>query len=259
MTEPIRWASSGSDVDPVLRSVMRYARDQTPSTQSVSAVLEGVQTELSGARSNAYGQRARRIGRHLQVLWRSAAVLALLGGVALAGVRVLGRAEAPSAPAIAQPSASSARGSEGRASAPEKSAAPSESSARAPGVAGVSPVSSRPQVKSSPSAVHEDEIAVLHRARALLETDPGTALSLARQHAARHPDSTFREEREALVVEALLRLGSLGQARARFEAFEQAYPRSPYRRRLLARGLAEPNETSNAERAGNGATEPHGR
>src|SRR4051812_37121670 len=41
MNEPKRWSSPGSDVDPVLRGVLRYARNMQPNSAELSAVVHG--------------------------------------------------------------------------------------------------------------------------------------------------------------------------------------------------------------------------
>jgi hypothetical protein len=79
----------------------------------------------------------------------------------------------------------------------------------------------------------EDELAILGTAqRALVADDPRAALLAAERHAARFPSGLMTEEREAIAIEALVRLGRTDDASARFERFRTSYPRSSYRHRL---------------------------
>ena len=54
--------------------------------------------------------------------------------------------------------------------------------------------------------------------------DPQAALDSARQHARRFPNGQLAEEREAIAIEALARLGRQAEARTRAEHFRRVYP-----------------------------------
>jgi hypothetical protein len=71
---------------------------------------------------------------------------------------------------------------------------------------------------------------------------PAEALLITTQHAARHPHSQFTEEREALRIEALVRLGRGTEARRHFESFAQNHPRSVYLRRMEPWFSSEPEK-----------------
>jgi len=95
------------------------------------------------------------------------------------------------------------------------------------------PTDARSQTPSSPPAPVEDEIAMLGRAQhALVVGDAAGALELAERHAKTFPSAMMIEEREAIAIEALTRLGRTGDAASRFARFQTAYPRSSYRQRL---------------------------
>ena len=66
---------------------------------------------------------------------------------------------------------------------------------------------------------------------ALGKRDPSRALELATRHAVLYPAGTMVEEREAIAIEALMRLGR-DEGRARFDEFVVRFPRSSYRPRL---------------------------
>ena len=73
---------------------------------------------------------------------------------------------------------------------------------------------------------------MLQQARKLQAGDAAAALSTLERHALEYPEGTFREEREALAIELLARLGLGERARERASAFLNQYPRSAYRARL---------------------------
>ena len=76
------------------------------------------------------------------------------------------------------------------------------------------------------------EIDLLDPAHAALRAnDPARALALATEHAGIYPRGALSEEREAIMIEALHRLGR-AEARTRFDQFVERFPRSGYRTRL---------------------------
>jgi hypothetical protein len=86
----------------------------------------------------------------------------------------------------------------------------------------------------SPAEDSETEIQLLHSAQDALGGAPARALDLALRHAARFPGSVLGQEREVLAIDALVRLGRLGEARARAAAFAARFPTSAHLRRLEA-------------------------
>lgn len=91
---------------------------------------------------------------------------------------------------------------------------------------------------SNPGAVHlppklgaaellAQERSVLDRAREkMASNEPGSAERYLAQHAQRFPAGRLREEREAMLINVLVRLGRIEQARARSVAFKRQYPSS---------------------------------
>ena len=77
-----------------------------------------------------------------------------------------------------------------------------------------------------------DDAGWLQAARRVVVSNPSRALTLIREHAQRFPHSPLAEERSALQIEALFRMGRSERAQSALATFEQTYPRSPYRRRL---------------------------
>jgi hypothetical protein len=77
------------------------------------------------------------------------------------------------------------------------------------------------------------ELELLTPAQAALHAgDFQRALALAERHAGLYASGMFAEEREAIAIEALSRLGQHDRARVRFTAFTTLYPHSGYRARL---------------------------
>jgi outer membrane protein assembly factor BamD (BamD/ComL family) len=77
------------------------------------------------------------------------------------------------------------------------------------------------------------ELELLTPAQAALRANQlDRALELADRHAALYATGTFAEEREAIAIEALQRLGQRDRARSRLAAFTTRYPQSGYRTRL---------------------------
>jgi hypothetical protein len=88
------------------------------------------------------------------------------------------------------------------------------------------------RIAKRPSASEADDLETLAQARHLLASDPARAFALTEASARESPQSRFSEERAAIGIEALERLGRRSEAEQRLAAFERSYPTSPYRRRL---------------------------
>jgi hypothetical protein len=103
-------------------------------------------------------------------------------------------------------------------------------------------VSPRPLLEKAPSPpaasvdvdALSEEAAMLERARASLDRDPGAALAQLDAHAIAFPGGMLRTERELLAVDALGRLGHPAEARARGEALLREGHGSLYEERVRA-------------------------
>ncbi len=78
------------------------------------------------------------------------------------------------------------------------------------------------------------ELSLLSQAQGLLAKNPSAALEVIEEHARYYPHGSFSEEREALAIDALRRLGRRTHLRARARAFLQDYPASPHRERVTS-------------------------
>jgi hypothetical protein len=235
MNDPKRWSHPASDVDPVLRSVLRYAQSCEPTSEELQQLVRGRSTPAA----------VRRLPR--RTAWAVALVAVLACGAALAA-HASGLLFNPSkasdvatpspvtrsepkpvtvalAPAVAPSALPPAPPPTSAQEAP--SAPPVVSASRAPAASTAG--AERPAV---PDASTEQDAQLLQRAHAELSANPARALSLTRDHAVHFPDSPLLVEREALQIEALARLGRRNEAAAALAQFEARYPRSPYARRL---------------------------
>jgi hypothetical protein len=244
MTEPKpeakRWSSPDSDVDPVLRSVLRYGRDLAPTAAQLGAIV-------AGATEPARSVSARRKPR---ALWSIAAVAAVfVAGGALAGYAVNQRGvSAPtsaSAPSVLTPPtpkpASTPRGGgtpavmpAAEVPTPPAAAAPAAATTANPAPArSVAPIA----IDSAPRVDPARDAQLLQEARRLVSGNPARALNLTRDHELHFPASALTEERQALQIEALARLGRRSEAAAALASFRTRFPRSIHARRLEALGL----------------------
>ncbi len=195
---------------------------------------------------------------------------ALLGVAVMGGVEVLGDRAPEPGPAPARPAVTVvARASAPPSPAPSETPAPPQrvsppretvrppasqvpvqaASARPPPSpspsASVAPAADAPAstsgapgapAASAASASTGDALAAemehLARLRALQDSDPVQALALVAEGHGRFPHGLFTQEREAIAVTALVRLGRTAEARARAAAFLSAYPRSAFAERI---------------------------
>ncbi len=89
-----------------------------------------------------------------------------------------------------------------------------------------------PAPVSTPATGLAQEMEQLARVRSLEITHPEEALRLAEQGDSLFPGGLFRQERQAIAIQSLVRLHRVGEARQRARAFKQAYPRSPFAERM---------------------------
>jgi hypothetical protein len=218
MNEPKRWSSQGSEVDPVLRSVMRYGRDMAPDSRQLQRILRTTE------RPRPTRHRRRFLGA-LIVGFAAAfggAAWAAYGGALIKSAfepRLSERAAAPQARVTTLAP---------RQPQPLEAAAETPTAPSAP-----APVIVRPRAaEASANAAQDAEL--LQQARRSVVTEPARALELIVEHQQRFPRSVLTEERQALRIEALIRIGRRSEAERELGIFEARSPRSLYLRRLRA-------------------------
>lgn len=143
------------------------------------------------------------------------------GGTALHALRAEPQAQAPVATVRA-------------VSTPDPAPAPTSPHAR-PAPSAVPPRPERARHTPAPTAddALAEEARLLAQARTELQAEhPSAALTLLRETAARFPAGGLVEERTALEVEALARLGRREEAGALGDALLRAHPRTPHAQRV---------------------------
>jgi hypothetical protein len=86
--------------------------------------------------------------------------------------------------------------------------------------------------KSSKPTAPPSEIELLHRAQIALQARPREAFQLTQEHRRFYPEGEFAQERDALAIQALLRVGDTEKARDLAASFIRAYPSSPHAHRF---------------------------
>jgi len=221
MKEPVRLLTSGS---PGARELLRSARGDAPSPAQLGRL---------GAKLGPVVVAAPTASTLLPWLLAGAAVLGVVGIVVVAHDRP--------APALVAPAASAPAPLPGPAPAPAHPPAV-EPRVQAPEVVAPPPVPKQspppvidhkvaPAVEPTPALPREMDL-LTPALEALRTNDPARALALAERHATLYARGAFAEEREAIAIEALQRLGQHDRARARLAGFAASYPRSSYRPRL---------------------------
>lgn len=235
MKEPTRWSDSASDVDPVVRSVLRYGRDMSPNAEQLQTVLRGVKAARLAAPRTPTPSRHGATGRRLGAT--GVALVASFVGAAAWASYVAVSASQVTTPA---PTAESAMASVEKVAALGKTlrsrvhndGTNAEVESKPAPTQTVGPLPSPARTATLPPRQASSEHELLSEARAALATDPGRTIRLVEEHTRTHPRSTLQEERRALRIEALVRLGQKTEAARRFAEFEGNFPQSPYRRRL---------------------------
>lgn len=228
-----RWLEGAGPDDVALRSALQDAR-RGPSAAQLSALSANLAARMA-ARELAPRpkSRPRRLG------------LVVGAALVLLGVGLVARLATPAArpEPVARLSPSEQRAPSAalpKAPAPPAAEGPSREPTQvepvAPTAAHVAPRAaeqpSRRKLKAPRPGPLGDELALLQAASRALLAEPARALQLAREHEAKFAQGIFGEEREAIAIEALLKLRRLGEANARRQRFDQRFPSSTYRQRL---------------------------
>lgn len=190
----------------------------------------------SGAAASAAGATTAA-GAKSGTLWAALAIGVIGGGVAIAVVNETSTGAPPSA--VTAPMGDSPEGTtattEGSLAEPEAPRAPLAGDEAPPPEdleAAAPPASAHnaPQALPHPAPASSigAEMAHLAELRALAGSDPARALALADEGHARFPKGTFGQEREAIAISALARLGRTEQAQQRARAFLARHPESPF-------------------------------
>jgi len=188
----------------------------------------GGNSPLGGAAAAVTGRSLRQLARRFAT-W---SLLPLVAGIVIGanGRALLGseRARQASAP----PTATAAPRALPTAAAVPQTSAPLPSPTAEIAASGVvDPPSPSDKLVLAPKPISDDSLAseraVLDRARQKLAvSEPEHALQFLEQHARRYPNGKLAEEREAMLINVLVSLGRVEQAKARGAAFTKRFPAS---------------------------------
>jgi hypothetical protein len=236
-----RWTEEGSEAPAELRQWLRASREQAGALVEVAQLAHslaqrlGPEAGLVAAASHvpiAAGKLWFSAGRWAAWLAASAGSVAVIWYLVSApapGPAPGAAAPAPPAPAtVAEPPAPSAPAPVLEAPAPVL---------EAPAVAAPEPAAPARQrdlhaVPRTDSRARPREEALLERAQSALAAHPDRALALAAEHRRLFTRGVLAEEREAIAIEALRRLGREQEATRRAAAFVAKYPNSVHRSRV---------------------------
>jgi hypothetical protein len=87
---------------------------------------------------------------------------------------------------------------------------------------------------SEPRERDESEAVFLHRAQVAMSGDPARALHMLEEHPKRYPHGGLAQERDVMVIDSLVRLGRIDDARARANVFTAQYPQSAHGSRIAS-------------------------
>lgn len=229
MTPLPRWLDEAGPEDSDLRDALRDAR-RGPSAAQVAALAARVAERAAARSEQTERERPRRRGAVRATVW------GVLGASVLMALWWIAKPDAPAqvvpkTPARVQDITPTPSDVDRTESAPSTLVLPTE----------VPPTPARVVIKqkrtvrsADPARGSEpqDELALLQSASRLLMAQPARALALTQRHQQLFGSSMFSEEREAVAIEALWRLGNHDEARARRQLFDSRFPTSTYRQRL---------------------------
>ncbi|HEU4578028.1 MAG TPA: hypothetical protein VFS67_07225 [Polyangiaceae bacterium] len=223
-----RWTEEGSEVPAELRQWLRASREQLGSGEEIAELSRALARQLGPAAGLGSATTAAASKGWLAFGRWPAWLAAGTAGAALVWYGVSGERHAPE-PAPAPMPVQQVEPAPAQPSSPEPSP-PAPSVDRAPPPE-PPPAPPRHTRASAPST---RESALLQRAQSALASDPARALALTEQHRRGFPRGALSEEREAIAIQALRRLGREPEARARAARFETKYPNSVHRSRVQA-------------------------
>jgi hypothetical protein len=263
--EPVPLLHADSEATSELRGLLELTRLDEPTPEQLASLAARLEPAWGPADSAPSGTSepgstsapsasggvasATASGLKLKVL-ASLVVAGLVGGSFQAG-RLFERERAPTVlgehredrpgPLPEPPRAEAAPSLPARprlAPAPDGVAAPPPSVKRRAGTPPRVATQAPPPPPPAPAAVTQpalvdEELTLLESAyQAIQQGDAAAALSSAEKHAARFAAGALAQEREVLIVDALVRLGRRTEAETRADAFRARYPTSTHLVRL---------------------------
>ncbi len=231
MTDPTRLLAPESTASDALQTLLRSSQLDAPSPADLERLRSRLPAfELSSAPAETQAAAGSKLTiKTLVIGLMTTAVVAIVAVVLVLGVgRADERDTASSRVVPAQPAPAIAPAVPVEA-APVAPPSPAE----IPAVPTRPPTITKPAPPKRPAGI--DETTLLdHAHRALQAGEASKSLRLVADHERSFPEGAMSEEREAIAIEALHKLGRGDEARQRLDSFVVWYPRSPYVRRLAA-------------------------
>lgn len=221
-----RWADEASGVEDWLRDVLRDAAHETPSAAQLDKLVAAVDTALRTPSSPSPSPS----------FWIAAGCASAL--LLAAGAWLLhGHDQSIPQPPAAAPTLHPTPEPEPESVTVAAPAPPAPPVAPPPAA---SPPKHTQRVRSAPAPLATPvpaadpalEVLLLRDAKRALVPAPERARELLLEHQHKYPQGAFVEEREALMVELLLRQGDTRQATLRAAEFRKRFQGSAYQRRL---------------------------
>ena len=232
---PTPWCDPDHPLSPELREVVNSGARDEPAPERVAALQAAVTASIAAGITASAGTAAAASATAKAGLFK--VVLGLLGAGGVAGAALVGTGvvdapwSAPSRePASPVPSPPApAPMADPEPLAPEIDREPETK----PDAVEEAPAkrAARPRPPATAGTIAE-EAQLLERARSTLESNPRAALAAAESHRRRFRRGALAQEREVLVIDALMRLGRRASAERRAAAFTRQYPHSAHRERV---------------------------
>jgi hypothetical protein len=250
------WTDGNAESMRTLREALRDARADAPSEAQLGRMIASVHASLGtpGVPQVATDPSPKLGWSH--VVPAAGGVIALVAAVTLAAL-AYSRVAAPVTRSAAAINVGEEHPTPAATAAPSAGAVPASralpNAASAPAVAvpplvtlpsrGAPPMQARPlhirnrKHRLARTAVSDTvdvagELRLLGEAKRELTSAPEHGYALLQQHRQTYPSGQFVEEREALTIEALYRLGRQTDARDHAATFRSRFPRSAYLRRV---------------------------
>jgi hypothetical protein len=252
--EPGRILSAGSEASPALKRLMRSAAHDGPSAEQIGHLEDRLQASFAAGIGAGAAVKAA-VAAKASSAWTAWIAVAAVSASVSGGAALYVRSRAPSRapvvgamavrarplpepvltppPPVAAPPvlprhlAPSHRTVLARGPAPE---------ADTPAIPFATPAPlpvAKPRAEDAPAAPPESTL-LAEAFRALHGGDASAALRWAARHAQEYPRGEMAQERDAISIEALVKLGRSAEARRSLASFKGLYPSSGYAWRLEA-------------------------
>jgi hypothetical protein len=256
--EPRRILSAGSEASPALKRLMRSAAHDGPSAEQVSHLEDRLQASFAVGIAAGAGVKAA-VAAKATSAWTAWIAVAAVSASVSGGAALYVRSRTPSRatavgatavrahplpepvlsppPAVAAPPVLPRHPAPSHrtvlARGPGSTPAPEADTPAIPFATPAPLPVAKPRVEDAPAPPPESTL-LAEAFRALHAGDARAALQWAARHAQEYPRGEMAQERDAISIEALVKLGRSEEARRSLASFKELYPSSGYAWRLEA-------------------------